>query len=258
MPDNELKLFRCEALNARISLRQCRINQEEARRRAALDKSERFARSGNLYAGWLHVCLACTQKDDLDGQSCEAVNAGRDSGVHPAEKERENIPENMPAKYARKYSRKYSSDDGRQREQPPRATPGEKEKTVMEMVAVTSGPKHPCPRHPDQEQMVCMKPGTYFGKLMGRCRICMQERAREGRKTRKENRLKGLTKPKAKPAAAPERVLVLNFAGLPDEGLWDNLHQQAREELRPPEMQALHLIRSQLRASRKTVIDLIE
>ncbi len=233
MPDNELKLFRCEALNARISLRQCRINQEEARCRAALDRSKRFDRSGNLYAGRLHVCLTCTQKDDLDVQSFEAVNVGRESGAHPA-------------------------DDGRQREQPPRVTPGEKEETVVEMVAVASGPKHPCPRHPDQEQMVCQKPGKYFGKLMGRCRICMQERARESRKIRKENRLKGLTKPKAKPAAAPERVLVLNFAGLPDEGLWDNLHQQAREELRPPEMQALHLIRSQLRASRKTVIDRIE
>lgn len=227
MPDNELKLFRCEALKARISARQCRINQEEARRRAGLDQTKRFTRGGGLYVGLLHVCLTCTQKDDLAGQSFEAVNAGRESGAPPA-------------------------DDGRQREQSPGATPGEKEKTVVEMVAVASGPKHPCPRHPDQEQVVCQKPGKYFGKLMGRCRICMQERARESHKIRKENRLKGLTKPKAEPAAAkvPERVLVLNFAGLPDESLWDNLHQQAREELRTPEMQALHLIRSQLRAQK--------
>jgi hypothetical protein len=41
-------------------------------------------------------------------------------------------------------------------------------------------------------------------------------------------------------------VLILNFDACADEDLWDDLHDEAKEEFRSPEMQALHLIRVML------------
>lgn len=57
----EITLFRCEAMEARISKRQCQINQELAVRRK--HKKERVW--GNYYrpVSVLHVCLKCTQPD---------------------------------------------------------------------------------------------------------------------------------------------------------------------------------------------------
>ena len=44
-----------------------------------------------------------------------------------------------------------------------------------------------------------------------------------------------------------KHVLVLNFASCADEDLWADLHEEAKDEFRTPEMQALHLIRVMLR-----------
>lgn len=119
----------------------------------------------------------------------------------------------------------------------------------MAVEAVKNGPKHSCPKHPDQEQVVCRKPGKSFGRLLGRCLICMQEGAVKSAKVRGENKTKGITKSKAKPAKLEEtgKVLVLNFAACADEDLWADLHEEAQDEFRTPEMQALHLIRVMLR-----------
>ena len=36
-------------------------------------------------------------------------------------------------------------------------------------------PAPPCPKHPDQPQLQCLKVGKRLGEYMGRCRLCMKE-----------------------------------------------------------------------------------
>jgi hypothetical protein len=126
----------------------------------------------------------------------------------------------------------------------PAALPPEDPKEEKAMAEnVIAAPAGFCPKHPTEKQIVIDKNGPRKGQLMGKCKKCLKEsRAKRSYGPRKPKR-----KPDPKALAASGRVLVLIFDNVPDEDLWDDLHQEASEEFRTPEMQALHLIRVQLR-----------
>lgn len=107
---------------------------------------------------------------------------------------------------------------------------------------VIEGPAGFCLKHPEETMIVIKKDGPRKGQVLGQCKKCLKDNwARRGSGARKNTG-------QAKPAkTSGKQVLILNFEACSDEDLWADLHQDAREEFRTPEMQALHLIRLQLR-----------
>ncbi|HLP30047.1 MAG TPA: hypothetical protein VK150_01720, partial [Geothrix sp.] len=67
-----IELFQCQALKARISKRQCRINQEQARLRSTPAGQRQCWNGRGGYIGPLHFCLECTQPEALEAKRLEA------------------------------------------------------------------------------------------------------------------------------------------------------------------------------------------
>jgi len=232
-----LESFDCIPLKARISPRQCAINHREARRRNA---------KAPWSLGHLIHCLECRDArnesyigeavpQDFRRRTADKLTTGVPFTPRPPAPDSDVYCKGMAQKPEKSSSKPNYSKNSTSLVVAETATLEIKEETAVAQTVI-NGPQGFCAKHPTEMQIVINKDGPRKGQLTGMCKKCMEERrGKRSAGPRKERGKKG------------NHVLILNFEACSDEELWADLHQEASDEFRTPEMQALHLIRVMLR-----------
>jgi hypothetical protein len=221
-------------LPARLSERQCLVNQERAQA-----------------GGYPSFCLNCPE-----GLAIKAR--------HPEGAGVKLRPLAVDGSINKPLELKLAREAARQQAQKPAAPPSQavsenEEKNMTENMTEAPPPetspgaeKHQeaprCLKHPEEPQKQ-----AHNGRYLGRCQICMVEGANKAAEIRKANKAAGISRPvRPKSAArgipdAPEAVLALDMSG--HQEIMEQLRDRAADEVRTPEQQAIYYIKCGLKSS---------